>query len=512
MSDLSNSTVEVLFQNKTFNISVDKKQNKKEIYNDFIEKLKRLLEVKDKEKNKIYKLMTINTKEIYLIINENNFKDILNENTKEGKIKLFLDIIEEKDENIIEPLDEDMLGGIKKKNDDGDDFNDEKLNLPSDSNEFKSLKIEDKEKNSQKNKQNYGKEINENNNNNINYDNKKEINCNNSSENLKNEELKMVIAPISKNNNEINKKEEEIKININKENNEIEKDNKISHNNNNINNINLIENNNYNDNNLIEIVEICSFCKKLIKDKIKFECCICDKCILCQKCEKTHDHPCIKFKLGETILSSLNDCHSFISQKHKFSGVLPIKYIKNIFNNTYDIILQLGIDNHIEIRPNKTIEIPVLIKNYSEYPVMSNEFILIVKNFLIVNITYEMKDNINIEPRNYIKINLICTSTDKTGRDNINVEVYSTSIKIRESKFSKFNIEILVSKDEEDEQINKKFTFYPKIQLLNKLRKKMLLYIIDNHFCEKSVTEIYECLCENNWNLDETLNKLNNSF
>ena len=322
----------------------------------------------------------------------------------------------------------------------------------------------------------------------------------------------MLITPfsssnLSKNNNKTDENEEIKFNNNNKENNEIEKNNKINNS-----GVGLIENNSYNDNNLIEIVEICSFCKKLIKDKIKYECCICDKCTLCQECEKTHDHPCIKFKLGETILSSLNDCHSFISQKHKFSGVLPIKYIKNIFNNTYDIILQLGIDNHIEIRPNKTIEIPVLIKNYSEYPVMSNEFILIIKNFLIVNIAYEMKENIKIEPRNYIKINLICTSADKTGRDNINVEVYSTSIKIRESKFSKFNIEILVSKDEEDEQINKKFTFYPKIQLLNKLRKKMLLYIIDNHFCEKSVTEIYDCLCENNWNLDETLNKLNNSF
>ena len=507
MSDLSNSNVEVFYQNKIFNISIIKKDNKKEVYNDFVEKIKCQLEVNDNNKNKVYKLMTMNTKEMYLILNENNFIDILNESTKDGKIKLFLDIVEEKEENIIEPLEDDMLGGINKKKDDGgDDFN-EKLSL-TDSNEFNSLIIEDKDKNSEKTKLNSVKDIiNENNNNNINDNYKIEIKSNNNSKNIKNEELKMLKTPISSKNyilkiNEVNENEE-IKININNENNEIEKDN---------NNINLIENNNNNDNNLIEIIEICSFCKKLIKDKIKFECCICDKCILCQECEKTHDHPCIKIKLGESILTSLNDCHSFISQKHKFSGVLPIKYIKNIFNNTYDIILQLGIDNHIEIRPNKTIEIPVLIKNYSEFPVMSNEFILIIKNFLIVNITYEMKENIKIEPRNYIKVNLICTSTDKTGRDNINVEVYSTSIKIRESKFSKFNIEILVSKDEEDDEINKKFTFYPKIQLLNKLRKKMLLYIIDNHFCEKSVTEIYDCLCENNWNLDETLNKLNNTF
>ena len=178
MSNLCNSNVEVLFQNKTFNISVDKKENNKETYNYFIEKLKSQLEAKDKDKNKVYKLMTINTKEMYLIINENNFVDILKENTKEGKIKFFLDIIEEKEENIIEPLDEDMIGGINKKNDEGDDFN-EKLSI-TDSNEFN---------------------FNENNINNKNDNNKKEINSNNNNkENLKNEDLKMLITPFSSSN------------------------------------------------------------------------------------------------------------------------------------------------------------------------------------------------------------------------------------------------------------------------------------------------------------------------
>jgi hypothetical protein len=82
-----------------------------------------------------------------------------------------------------------------------------------------------------------------------------------------------------------------------------------------------------------------------------------------------------------------------MSQKHKFTSILPIKYFKNIFNYTYDIILQLEIDNHIEIRPNKTIEIPILIKNYSEQSVSSKDFIILIKNYSIVNITYDMNNN-----------------------------------------------------------------------------------------------------------------------
>ena len=80
--------------------------------------------------------MAMNTKEMYLMINKDNFNQIINEKTKEGIIKLFLDISNEKEEDdVIEPLGQNMISGINNKNynDDGDDFND-KLSL-SDSNE-----------------------------------------------------------------------------------------------------------------------------------------------------------------------------------------------------------------------------------------------------------------------------------------------------------------------------------------------------------------------------------------
>ena len=522
---MSNANIEILFQSKTINLTFSNKINEKDLYNKFIQQIRKEINFKEENKNSIFKLMTMNTKEMYLIVNEDNFFDIINEKTKEGKIKLFLDIVDEKEENLIEPLEEGILGGINKKNDDGDDFN-EKLNL-SDSNEF-----------SQNNKIIIKKEkISENNinlnsentiNNNIQKDNKNLIN-NVKNENsinnniIKNEEkVKEFITlkpPKSKENNELNLSVLNSKTNLNikteesKDNNNKIINTLIENKNNQINNNeNNVNQNNEDNQNIIEIVEICSICKKLIKDKIKYECCLCDRCTLCQNCEKSHEHPCIKFKIGRTVLSTLKDCHSFISKKHNFSRVMPIKYFKNLFNNTFDIILQLGIDDHIEVRPNKVFDIPVLIKNYSEYPVSSAQFILIIKNFSIVNITYDLKQSVIIQPKNYLKIDLKCTSKEKTGRDQITVEIYSSSIKIRESNFSKFNIEILVSNDEEDEEINKKFVYYPKIQLLNKLRKKMLLYILDNHFCEKSLTQIYNSLSENNWNLDSAINQLNNQI
>jgi hypothetical protein len=468
--------IEIFYESKTKNILVNKDGKSKELYNKFIEQLKEELDIKNEKA--IFKLMTMNSKEMYSFVNEENFSEIINEKTKEGKIKLFLEIGDEKD-NIIEPLGQDMFGGIINKNDEDDDFND-KLSL-SNSNENNNI--------------NEKKEID-----NI---NKNEINIS------ADDKIKLDEKNKKDNNNFINddnnniKKNEDDKKEINKENNIInEKNNNI------INEINQ-ENNN---NSLIEIINICTICKKVIKDKIKYECCLCDKCILCQKCEEDHDHPCIKFKIGKTLLSNLLDCHSFISQKHNFPNNLPISFIKNIFNNTYDLLLQLCIDDHIEIRPNKSFELPILIKNYSEQPINTDDFILIIKNYTKINIEYEIPKKTIIHPKNFLKVNLNCNSKDDTGREIIHIEVYSSTIKIRESKFSNINIDLMVSNDEEDEELNKKFIFYPKIQLLNKLRKKMLLYIFDNHFCEKSITQIYDCLCENNWNLDNSINQLNNKI
>ena len=200
-----------------------------------------------------------------------------------------------------------------------------------------------------------------------------------------------------------------------------------------------------------------------------------------------------------------------MSLKQDFNSLLPIKLIKNIFNITYDIIVQLEIDDHIEFGTNTLIEIPFKIKNFSEYPINSDDFIIITRNYSIVNITYDLKDKFIIPPKNFIKKNLLCQSYDKIGRENISMEIYSNKIKIREGSFIRENIEIVVSEDEENKELNKKFTFYPKIQLLNKLRKKMLLYIIENHFVEKNVTQIYESLMNNKWDLDAALNQLKNN-
>ena len=488
MSDIK---FEILYQTKTIIVILSFEENEKVLFNKFIEQIKKELDIKDiNNKKEIFKIMTLNTKEMYLIVNEDNFENIIKEKTKDGIIKLFLDI----------------------------DFVDEIVQI-NNKNEIKKIEEDD-----------FNEEISLSNFNEKNIINEKEKIENK----IINEKIDNNIVENSNNFNIINdiKEKDNIKNKIIEENQNIINDNIIINPNTNINNSKkalkenksnnnpiIIENyindnkiNTNNSSNIIqkEILELCTICKKLIKDKIKYECCICDKCILCPNCEKNHEHPCIKFKKGKNFLKSLKDCHFFMSQKQNFNSLLPIKLIKNIFNITYDIIVQLEIDNHIEFGTNTLIEIPFKIKNFSEHPINSEDFIIIARNYSIVNITYDLKDKFIIKPKNFIKKNLLCQSYDKIGRENVVMEIYSNKIKIRESAFVRENIEIVVSDDEENKELNKKFNFFPKIQLLNKLRKKMLLYIIENHFVEKNVTQIYESLMNNKWDLDAALNELKN--
>ena len=503
MSDIK---FEILYQTKTIIVILNLEDNNTNIFNKFIEQLKKELDINDTNNKVIYKIMTLNTKEMYLIVNEDNFENIIKEKSNDGIIKLFLDIDYEDEIDQLKIKNE-MNKGKEIKED--EDFN-EDISL---SNLIKDNQINKEQENENKNldKNNINNEID----NHINIINNDQLDFSNF--NIINDYKKEKLINTESNVNIIN---ENHLINSNKNVNIIINEPKEEKNNLNkksINNDTIIKNINSTDhikqkdfNNQAEMIEICSICNKIIKENIKYECCLCDKIILCLNCEKIHEHPCIKFKRNINFLKSLKDCHFFMSQKQNFNSLLPIKTIKNIFNTTFDIIIELELDNHIEFFPNTIIEIPFKIKNFSDLPVSSDDFLIIVRNYSIVNITYNTKDKFIIGPKNFISKKLLCQSYDKHGRETVSMEIYSNKMKIRESALIEEDIEIIVSSDEENKELNKKFIFYPKIQLLNKLRKKMLLYIIEKHFVDKNVTQIYESLKKNKWDLDASINQLKN--
>ena len=70
----------------------------------------------------------------------------------------------------------------------------------------------------------------------------------------------------------------------------------------------------------------CILCNEKLSGGLKYICCICENCILCENCEKTHFHPCIKFK--STFLSNITDIYRFMTNIYSFKS-----NTKNFFTN-----------------------------------------------------------------------------------------------------------------------------------------------------------------------------------
>ena len=158
MSDIK---FEILYQSKTIFLIINKDENDNNLFKKFIEQLKKELNIIDTDKKTIFKIMTLNTKELYLIVNEDNFSNIIKEEKNNDIIKLFVDIefMEEKNE-------------IKNKNkiiEEDDDFNEEislsifdkKNKINSDEKIDKKIIIEERSNNII-NKENQEKNINNN--------------------------------------------------------------------------------------------------------------------------------------------------------------------------------------------------------------------------------------------------------------------------------------------------------------------------------------------------------------
>jgi hypothetical protein len=186
--------ISVSYNSKEILIELENYELDEDIFTKFIDQLSAKIGQKNILSN--FKLMAINTNIPYLLVEENNFLNILHEERKDGILKLFMNKQEknEEEEKVDEGADELFFSGIKsssnigKDNDDDDDFNDEDFDQRDTFSEKKEEKISKEEENDSNNKNNSEKKeqkdeidikdnININNNNNI-IDNNFKINDN----------------------------------------------------------------------------------------------------------------------------------------------------------------------------------------------------------------------------------------------------------------------------------------------------------------------------------------------
>ena len=478
---MSNARVIVLYNSKEIVLELDAFDD------DLYDKLIKAIEESTGEENikNDYILMSLNSNVPYLLIDEHNLFNIINEERKEKDLKLFLS----KNKNVEDEGDDECFTGLSKLKTFDEDFGElERISYTlQKNNKIKSDKnaINDIFSN------NNDKGINEN-------DIKINDNClkiEEEKEYLTNKKLEFLTS-----NNVDQNEEDAIKINnieelFNNNNEGEEKSLKI----------NKEKNKFYMKNNFFQD-ESCSICREQLSG-IKFICALCVNLILCDTCESQHNHPCFIYK--SKFISSLKETFIYISQNYDIELFKsnPNFFSKLMTSNIELSILLLG-DKNITLRPNKKYMIPIKLINHTSKIINSSNFILLITGNKLINITYDETQTFNILPKSNYILKLFCQTPSKLCSENINMELYSTTINLKPDNKLKINVNIEINEDQEEESLNDKLLNDDKVILYNKEHKEIILSLLENEFKGHNPTNVIKNLIKCNWNRDKCIKEI----
>ena len=415
----------------------------------------------------IYQLMAMNSSEQFLILTQDNYMKVLNEDIPEG-LKLFMSEMVKASEgvNIIEEENKEKI------NEEDDDFVIENDNI-----ENNNINIEE-EKTKNENEENKIEEDN------INNEEKEDDN-----------NFGGYKSVVIRSNTNLEDKEDNFEIKIKNIFGE-EDDNYYTRNKYILTSKN-IDKKTFNS-------EKCLICNNKLKG-IKYICCICDQCILCEECELYHNHPCFKYKTK--FISSLYDTIDFISKYYDYKLPYESTSYSKFFRKEYDLKIEPYSDLEFSLRPNKVINIPLKILNYSREILDSNQFIILIKNQKNIYLS-PYKENYKIKGEEYF-INIKCITPDRTcEKENILIEIYSQELPIKSSRRLIYEYNIEVNYDSEDDKLNMELKNDESIYCFNKEHKRIALNLLKSSGNQYKIKNIMNCLFENNWDSNKALKAL----
>lgn len=249
--------------------------------------------------------------------------------------------------------------------------------------------------------------------------------------------------------------------------------------------------------------ETCNICQCTLQGS-KFVCCICDSCVICDICEVSHPHPTFKFK--SHFLSTLKDTYYFIQKKQNIKETKK-KFFDNILTASIELTIECQNDNTFAMRPKQTLKIPFTISNLSNKDISSKDFTIICKNFKHIKL-YLVEETFTVKAKNMHTIFIICESRSLLCKEFPIVEIYSSTIKLKDCKNRTAVLDVEVNEDAEEEMLNKTFHGYEKIKTIRKKYKEMILYVMNEQISTKGPLEIYSILKDCQWNLDFAIDKL----
>ena len=512
---MSSKKVIVIYKGKQEEMEIE--INEDNLYNSFLDIFRQKFGENDPMRHK-FKLTTINTSIPYLLIDEDNIKNIIKEKIpNDAPLKLLLTKEEDFEEITRDSLEDNLLGGFVKDSiiDNDEDFKDDDFIILDENIEINKIVQKKKKEENNEDENEKEKELNQ-----IlfnSFDNEN----NNSKNEIKNEE--------NKNNTE--KEKENVEENIN-----LDENLRLSDLNSNVNINSMIteddandkindndlededdEKNINNNNPLLPVIplnipknifntEVCTLCGNTMSS-FKYICSICENCNLCEKCENIHIHPCFKYKTQ--FLSNLTDTYKYIDKNYNYKIPIDSKKMTKLIRKEYKLKIVPMTDLQFSVRPNKIIDIPVKLLNFSDHEISSKQFIILVKNNKLINISYEVDKEFAIKPNGEYELKLLCRTSANYSKEKINIEIYSAELQIRMSSRLNFDLEIEVNDDKEDEKLNKELNNDKYAIYHSKLHKKMILSMI--YYKEEwkyDLKRVCEVLRDNKWEINKSMEAL----
>ena len=252
--------------------------------------------------------------------------------------------------------------------------------------------------------------------------------------------------------------------------------------------------------------EKCSICNSTLQG-IKYVCCICDNYNLCEDCELYHNHPCFKYKIH--FISNIIDTSNFIEKCYNFKLPYETTRYSKLFRKEYDIKIAPLTDLSFCLRPNKRINIPIKILNYSKETINSSQFIIICKNQKNIFLSTNENEKYSIEPGDEYILKIKCVTPERTcPKENIFIELYSPDLNIKTSRRLSYEYCIDVNFDADDDKINMELKNDEDIYCFSKEHKRIALNLMKNSKNDFKIKNIFSCLFENNWDQNKAIKAL----
>ena len=104
------------------------------------------------------------------------------------------------------------------------------------------------------------------------------------------------------------------------------------------------------------------------------------------------------------------------------------------------------------LRPNKRINIPIKILNYSKETINSSQFVIICKNQKNIFLSTNENEKFSIEGGGEYILNIVCITPEKScKKETIFIEIYSNELNIKMSRrlIHEYNIEVNFDSDDD---------------------------------------------------------------